>query len=370
MRAIAVYLSVLVAVISGCRDSSQDDDIIGTIACEPDTMVITSVDTLGNELGGTPDVFAMIVEAAYTQEGNVAVLDAGKITLQVFSADGAELLAIGRKGSGPGEYQLPLGLAVTDYGFVLSDISGGKLLRYDNYGEFIDEITGFFPIPPVRIKGAGDRFLATDIFMDVSEGELPSISMDFVAFSEGSDPVLVYESYPMDMNSGMVNSDEAPSFAFAAGPDGEAYIALLSDSMFQLSGYGPQGEHLLAIEEEWDRIPLSQEELEEEEMSISLSIENGESTLGTSRNRRTDTHRNIIEDIGVDCSGNVWVQMGDTGETYFRIYSPDGILLHIAVPDATIAEDANYSISPHGLLAYDSDPQDWPKVYLLQGGGQ
>ena len=57
--------------------------------------------------------------------------------------------------------------------------------------------------------------------------------------------------------------------------------------------------------------------------------------------------------------------MGDTGETYFRIFSPAGELLHIAVPDESIPDDARFTISPEGMLAYDSDPEDWPKIYLI-----
>ena len=365
MRVLIGCLFALLIIAAGCGDGFDGTHPVDQMTNEPDTLAITAFDTLGTEMGDTPDVFAFIVDAAYTPDGNVAVLDAGKIVLQVFTSSGEELFTVGRKGSGPGEYQLPIGLAVTDYGFVLSDISGGKLLRYDTSGELIDEITGFFPVPPVRIRGAGDRFLATDIFMNVSDGDLPSVSMDFVAFSDSVDPVLVFESHAMDMNGGMVNSDAAPSFAFASGPSEEAYIVLISDSLFKLTGYTAGGEQILLMEEEMDRIPLSQEEMEEEEMSISLTIENGESALATSRNQRTDTHRDIIEGLGVDAEGNIWVRMGDTGETYFRIFSPAGELLHIAVPDESIPDDARFTISPEGMLAYDSDPEDWPKIYLI-----
>ena len=370
MRVLIGCLSVLLIIAAGCGDGSDGTNPVDQMTNEPDTVTITAFDTLGAEMGDTPDVFAFIVDAAYTPDGNVAVLDAGKIVLQVFTPSGEELFTVGRKGSGPGEYQLPLGLAVTDYGFVLSDISGGKLLRYDIYGEPMDEITGFFPVPPVRIRGAGSRFIATDFFMDVSDGELPSVSMDFVAYADSSEPVQVFERHPMDTNGGMITSDAAPGFAFASGPGEEAYIVLISDSLFKLTGYTAGGEKILDMNEEMDRIPLSSEEMEEEELSISLTIENGESALATSRNQRTDTHRDIIESVGVDSEGSIWVRMGDTGETYFRVYSPGGELLHIAVPDESMPDDARYSISPEGMLAYDSDPVDWPKVYLLEVNGR
>ncbi len=353
-------------LVPGCGDPPEGADIRGGTSAEPDTFVITAADTLGSEFGEGPDVFAFIADAAFTPDGNVAVLDAGKVLLQIFTTDGEELFTAGRRGPGPGEYTMPLGLAVTSCGFVVSDIAGGKLLMFDSTGASTGEITGFFPVPPVRIRGAGDRFLATDIFMDIREGSSPSVSMDFVAFENGNEPVVVYESHPVPMSGGMVNSDAGPDFAFAAGPGGEACLVLISDSLFRLACYDRDGEPLLEISEERERIPLSQEELAEDELAISLTIENGETSLGRSRQPVTATHRDIAEGIGVDDSGLVWIKMGDTGSPCFRVYSPEGELLHIAVPDGTIDPDARYSISPHGMLAYDGDPMDWPKVYLLQ----
>lgn len=366
MKKPAVIAAVSMMLTWGCGGTQDPGHDLETGSQVPDTITITAADTLGEEFGEGPDVFAFIADAAFTPGGNVAVLDAGKVMLQVFTAEGDELFTAGGRGSGPGEYTMPLGLAVTSSGFVVSDLAGGKLLMFDSTGASAGEITGFFPVPPVRIRGAGDRFLATDIFMDIQEGSPPTVSMDFVAFESGSEPAVVYESHPMQMSGGMVNSDEAPNFAFAGGPGGEACLVLVSDSLFRLACYGRDGEPLLEISEERERVPLSQEELEEDELAISLTIENGETSLDRSRQPVTATHRDLAEGVGVDRSGLIWVRMGDTGSTYFRVYTPEGELLHIAVPDGTIDPDARYSISPEGMLAYDADPMDWPKVYILQ----
>jgi len=366
MKIAGIMATGSLMLLWGCGDTQEPCRENGNGSQFPDTITITAEDTLGKEFGEGPDVFAFIADAAFTPDGNVAVLDAGKVSLQVFTPEGEELFTAGRRGSGPGEYTMPLGLAVVRGGFVASDLAGGKLLMFDSTGAFTDEITGFFPVPPVRIKGAGDRLLATDIFMDIREGSPPSVSMDFVAFEGGSEPAVVYESHPMQMSGGMVNSDEAPDFAFAAGPGGEAVLVLVSDSLFRLACYQRDGGPLLEISEERERIPLSEEELAEEELAISLTMENGETSLDRSRQPVSATHRNIAEEVGVDAGGLLWVRMGDSGSPYFRVYTPEGELLHIAVPDGTIDPDARYSISPEGMLAYDTDPMDWPKVYLLQ----
>lgn len=357
---------LLTVFLSSCGDGSCGQGPRHEFSAEPDTIFITTCDTIGTEMGEAPDVFAFIADAAYTPDGNIAVLDAGKISLQVFTRTGEELLSIGRQGSGPGEYQMPLGLAVTCYGYVISDIFGGKVLRYDFSGEMLDELTGFFPVPPVRIKGAGDRFLAADIVMNLNEEQGVSVSMDFVAYADTSKPSVVFRSCPLELAGGMVKPGTAPDFAFAAGPGGEVYLAEMCDSVFLLSGYRRDGSEFLNIREEFERIPLSPEELEEEVTSFSLSMENGETAMETRREPVTDTHRDIIEGTGVDSIGMIWVEMGDTGSTYFRVYSPEGELLHLVIADGSVPKDASYSISPHGILAWDRDPEDWPKIYLLE----
>lgn len=369
MRNLFILTGLVLLLFAGCgeQDTPVDQTMETVSATEPDTIVITAADTIGAEMGEGSDVFAFVVEAAYTNEGNIAVLDAGKIALSVFAPSGEELFSAGRKGSGPGEYQMPFGMAVLDGGFAVSDISGAKIIRYDHTGSYLSEITGFFPIPPVRIEGySGMSFLAADIFMNMEGEEGPEASVDFAVYADSSAPSQIFRSYPLNMNGGMVNSSNGANLAFTAGPSGEAYMAEISDSMFVLVGFAPDGSEILSVSHEYDRIPLTQEELEEEELAISLTMVNGESALGTERNPTTDTHRNIIESIGADSNGNIWVEMGDELETYFRVYSPEGVLLHIAVPDESIQQGASFSISPQGMVAYDSDPEDWPKVYLLE----
>ena len=369
MRMTVVLLGLALFIITGCGEQEPGSDQTGgNVSVVPaDTIIITAADTLGAESGEGCDVFAFVVEAAYTPQGNIAVLDAGKICLKEFSPSGEELLSIGRQGSGPGEYQMPIGMAVLDGGYVISDIAGAKIIRYDSAGTFLDELTGFFPIPPARIKGyTGMDFLAADIIMDLEGDEGPTASVDLVAYADSSTPSMTFRSYPMDMIGGRINSDNGASLAFAAGPSAEAYLVVLSDSMFVLAGFSADGSEILSIAREYDRIPLTEEELEDEELDISLTIHNGETSLGTDRHRTTATHRNIIEGLGVDQDGNIWVEMGDELETYFRVYSPEGVLLHIAVPDESIQEGASFSISPEGMLAYDGDPEDWPKIYLLE----
>ncbi len=360
-----VLLSALILLLVAC--GGEEAAVISEKAelAAVDTLYLTAVDTIGVEMGEESLVFAFLVASAYTPDGTIAVLDAQKATLQIFDPTGEELLKIGNSGQGPGEYQMPLGMAVTGNGYVLSDMAGSKVIRYNSDGAFRDEITDFGMMPPTRITGTvTDSYLAQHLMLDFEGEEGPRAEMMFASFSDSSEPSVVYESQLLDMQGGMLSS--STQLSMAGGGNGEAILAEKSDSIFKVVSFSPEGDEIFRIEEVWDRIPLSEEELLEDQLSIAMSISDEGSSIERNREPRTDEYRTIIDGLGVDNQGRIWVAMGDTGTPYFRVYSPEGELLNIAIPDGSIAERADYMISPYGFLAYDSDPEDWPKVYLVE----
>lgn len=357
----AVLISFL--IIFACGGESIESEV-ATDTPLLDTLYVTAIDTIGTEFGDDTSVFAFLVSCGYTPGGNIAVLDAQKNTLQIFDPEGEELMQVGRSGQGPGEYQMPLGMAITGNGFVVSDMAGGKLIRFNSDGSFRDEISDFGMMPPAQISGTtGENFLAQHLLLDLEGEDGPTAEIAFVAFGDSSEPETVYESYPLDMQGGMVRA--GTQLICAGGVNGEAILVEQSDSLFKMVTYSPEGDELFRIEEEWDRIPLSEEELAEDQLSISLMMTEEGTSIDRGREPRTDEYRTIAEGVGVDDQGRIWVHMGDTGAPYFRVYSPQGELLRLAVPDESISSRAEYVVSPYGFLAFDPDPDDWPKIYLL-----
>jgi DNA-binding beta-propeller fold protein YncE len=58
------------------------------------------------------------VAVALDPEGNIFVVDQGNNRVQSFSPDGQFLKAFGRQGDGPGEFANPSGIAIDDDGFI------------------------------------------------------------------------------------------------------------------------------------------------------------------------------------------------------------------------------------------------------------
>jgi len=327
--------------------------------------VIVVTDTIGVETGDERLTFGFITGTGMTPNGDVAVLDAQKATLQVFSPEGEELLSMGGFGPGPGEFQFPMAMAVLQEGYAVSDLMGGKIVFFDENGVFQRELTGFFPTPPLDIVASTPGGV-TGVSMKVEAGDdgAPSASMILASWRDSSEPSIVFHAIPVPMDGGRIMS--RPEFEVSPGPGGSVFIAEKSDSLLLVLGFSPEGETVFSVTEPFERTPKSEEELAEESLSISLRIFDGESTLDRTRVRDEHPWRTVVNGIGVDSLGRVWLEMGHTGSPFFRVYQPDGLSFVTVVPeDPEGLSRADYSITPYGAVAGEPDPLDWPKVYLL-----
>ena len=128
-------------------------------------VYLTLSDSIGIELGDSNYVFGQIAGADITSKGEIAILDYQKTCVSIFSPSGEFTQRIGRQGSGPGEFLLPVGmsffpdeegivvsgLTVADSlepGLVVSDAMGGKLVYFNSEMEYTMDVQGFFPSPP------------------------------------------------------------------------------------------------------------------------------------------------------------------------------------------------------------------------------
>lgn len=92
--------------------------------------------SLGED-GGDGPTFYSIRDVRFGEDSTIYVLDGGSVAVQVFSAEGRFVRTIGRRGDGPGEFQNPFELYVTDSEMVVWDTQVRRLTRFDLEGEVI-----------------------------------------------------------------------------------------------------------------------------------------------------------------------------------------------------------------------------------------
>ena len=102
------------------------------------------------------------VETAYPRQAldwikagelfDVAILDMQKISLSLFTHGGEFIRSIGREGSGPGEFRMPVAFAFRpEGGLIVSDGMGSKLVFFDENYDLLTETAPFIPSPPAQI---------------------------------------------------------------------------------------------------------------------------------------------------------------------------------------------------------------------------
>ena len=85
--------------------------------------------TTGQQFGG-------IAALAVTRDGTTYVVDRDEPRVRVFDSTGALIRAFGRTGSGPGELQVPVGIAVAPGGSMqIPDLRNARLTRFTPTGE-------------------------------------------------------------------------------------------------------------------------------------------------------------------------------------------------------------------------------------------
>lgn len=335
-----------------------------------DTVTVVFTDTIGTEFGDGPYVFGTLMEVRHGNRGEIAVLDLHRACLSLYSTDGEYLGDIGAPGPGPGEFQVPVGFGtMSDGGFAVTDAVAGRVSFFDPDGSFRGSLEGFFPTPPMSVEGGPDGSLVGMTMSLVLTDREMSASMDICRWRDDPEPELTYCSVPFDLEGlgrGRTSVRRGPELDFAAGPDGSVFVAELSDSLFLLRGFSPDGSEFLTVREEMERTPLTPEELEAGSLSFSISIENGEASAEMGRTDDVHPWRSVIRSVGADRQGRIWVEMGNTDAPLFRVYDHSGELLFLAVTDVPFTQVGrpSFTVDRGGVLAFDRDPEDYPKVYV------
>ena len=373
--ALSIILAALtVAASAGCGgeaepvSSSEETSLPGQV----DTLVLAVTDTIGLEMGDRSYVFGMILQAAHGADGNIIVLDIQKACLSAYSPDGEFIGNIGAPGSAPGEFQIPVDFAVFPDGSIAVTDAISRIISYfDADGSYTSMMSGFFPTPPMSIEGCPDGALIGQHMPMVMTGENLEMSLELSKWTDEAEPALTYLSKPMELDfsgDGQASSVGGPDFDFAVGPDGSVLVAEISDTLFSVTGFSPEGVEFLSILEARDRTPMTQKEIDAGGLGMSIMIMNGEASADMNRMETTYPWRNVIGSIGIDSRSRIWVELVCEDLPVFHVYNYSGELLFIAVTDVefTPVTRPNFKVDAGGVLAYDSDPMDYPKIYLFE----
>ena len=164
-------------------------------------------------------------------------------------------------------------------------------------------------------------------------------SQDLVRWNDltSTEPSLTYLSFPIDLT---VTEDQGtevragPTIDYAVGPDGNIAIVETSDTLFSLRLLDPEGTELMALYEERERVPMTQEEIDAGALGLSLMITEGTASASTNRIENIYPYRNIINSVGIDAEERIWIEFGYGDKPFFQVFDYSGELLFTVLLDA------------------------------------
>ena len=352
MFSIFAILSVIGCRITPSVDLNSD---------EVQLLQMVPLDTIGVEFGDERYVFGDLCSAEIDSDGNLVVLDAVSCNARRYSPSGEYLGEFAGSGSGPGELADPMGMALLSGGGVaIADWAAWGIYLYDSsydYSTFVGPMSGGSPLS--LVTGADNSVIGLCVNF-WSENEQPAGEYFLASWSDSLTETFRFTSGLAQLES----SEEGevtislPTLYFDSSPTFEVYAALSTDSTFIVTHFSATGQEIGFIEEEWEKTPLN---------SMSMDVINAEALIEGEDISSIQLYADAIAGIHCDNSGNVWVRLGTSPYPFFNVYNDSGeFIISVEVgqlPDPLFELD--FLISEDNVLAWNTDPVDYPKVFVF-----
>lgn len=156
-----------------------------------DVFILEEELSIGESEGYEDYMFSTIISIDVDEDGNIYVLDLIEAHVKVFDKNGRLKKIIGREGQGPGEFQKPFTLQITDnHNIVVWDPMPQKLTFLTIDGKYIKSIStsGIFNPPLIAQDG--------DIICTVKTGETNNPKYELRRLDQQMNSISFYYSYP------------------------------------------------------------------------------------------------------------------------------------------------------------------------------
>ncbi len=359
-------VTVSFLIVSGC-ESPASQTIPHAIHESQTVDRLEIIDSIGVEFGDSNYVFGSIREVDRGVTGEIFVLDNIRSRIMVYSSEGVFQNQIGRYGSGPGEFSMPMFFEVLGNGSIcVIDESGWQ--RFDPNGHFIERNPG--RTGAMQMSSCGDNqivgILSDFNFVDAGFEITKNVSIWADSTPEQPELTFITRVYTGEEREDLIRIDLLNQIRFTVG-DNRIYIAPDPQNLPEVIIFNSSGDSLNTLLLDYPEIPRPDEEIEEEKVYIESLVDR--STAGQMQVDMTPySNYPRIKSMGTDSSGNLWVQRGFESQPTFDVFdSENAEYLYTAQLNGIESSfDWVFDISGHGIIAYPQDPEMYYQVYVIE----
>ena len=284
-------------------------------------------------------LFVGPVDISVDPSGRIFVLDLQDHNIKIFDSSGKFQKALGRKGQGPGDFNMPLSFAFVKDRLAVWDMGNRRLCVLTPEGEFVKarEISGLSGRPN-RIKAlpGGDLVVETEKMFFDDPNKPQEVALEILT-SELT-PKRVICSHPvwrnkfMRLEQGLVNLPQpfAPDLHWDVSPDGKI-VAGFSET-YEIGVHDADGKVLAKFTHPHDPVKVTAED--KKGFFDGMTHTTGEGTSGQGapdfvvENTKFPAEKPAFNDLLVDSEGNIWAHPFDKDQDLekrcFDVFAPAG----------------------------------------------
>jgi hypothetical protein len=273
--------------------------------------------------------------------GKVYVLDFPDNNIKVFDPAGKFLRIIGRKGQGPGEFNMPAGLVVTGDRLIVRDIGNrricaltlsGEYMKTESYAAFsgIPQHLGALPDGKIVLETEKTYFAETDRPQDVAlEILAPDLKPTKKIYSH---PVLRDKYRNGDSGSFNIPQPYCPDVYWDVSPSGEFAIGF--SEKYEIGVYGKDGAKISSFTRPYDPVKVTAED--QKNFFDAMGVSDGTGFRSGApdyivKNTTFPKFKPAFDALLVDSDGNILVHPYRKDKKdmnrYFDAFDPTGIFI-------------------------------------------
>ena len=324
---------------------------------------LARVSEIGCSDCGTAAQFATIRDVMVTDSGSVLVVSSEAPTLRFFERGGAIRWSVGRSGTGPGEYRLPIRAALGPTGIQVVDMTSRRITRLDGGGKFASSapLAGF-----AAAVGARGRSGEIVVLVDDFRG---TFTLQRWSATDSAKVIgVVPRSAAADAGRLTI-----PSIAVATS----GQIAVLRDpNEYRIILLSATGETITEMVRDIPRIKRTPAEIEAMERRAEAAASRVRSELGQRgggssgrspiRASSSDLKPHVsIDGLRFDDAGRLWAKTmrGNENSTVFDLFASDGKYLgEVPVP----AVIGTFSVAGRWFAADVESADGTPRIVLFE----
>jgi uncharacterized protein YuzE len=275
--------------------------------------------SIGASKGGDEYIFSRIGNLDVDKNGNIYAIDTSSAHIRVFDSNGQYLRAIGRKGQGPGEMQMPLFVQITSQDEIaVYDYLTQRLVLFSLEGKYLRQVSAArmrYPVLPLRLDSHGN-IVGIQIMAPPPVG-----GKDIGKYDPNFEPLFMIAQEEQNKNYKRGEFDIAmPTLLCAVSPNGN--IAWGNSSVYELHILNPEGKRIRKIQKAHSPLALTAKEKERYEKEYSEVLASGGKLNFPDRFP-------AFMDISVDEKDWLWVKTyervdGEENSYYFDIFDSEG----------------------------------------------